>query len=141
MSDIFKEVLPAILQTKQHVITKDNERDYNPFVVNRALSFHYDCVMLVNEMNKLPDTDNLLQFQYLLNTIRSYKRPFQKWQKREDTDGLNAVKEYFGYSNEKAREAINILSDDQLNEIKRLTNKGGVNNAKSNRKSVGGDTR
>ena len=86
MADLFKDIVPAILQTKEEAITIDNEKDYNPFIVNRALSYHYDCILFANEMNKLPDTDKLLQFRYLLNTVRSYKRPFQKWQKREQTD-------------------------------------------------------
>jgi len=78
-------------------------------------------------MNMMPNTDKLLQYQYLLNTVRSYKRPFQKWQKREDIDGLEAVKEFYGYSNEKAKEALSILSNDQLDEIRKRLNKGGLN--------------
>lgn len=127
MADIFKDIVPAILQTKNEVVTSENERDYVPYIVNKSLSFHYDCVLYANEMNKVPNTDKLLQFQYLLNTIRSYKRPFQTWQKKVDIDGLEAVKEYYNYSNEKAKEALMILSDDQLNEIKRRLYKGGLN--------------
>lgn len=125
--DLFKDIIPSILQTKKTAITQENERDYVPFIVNRALSFHMDCVMQANQMNSLPATDNLLQYHYLLNTIRSYKRPFQKWQKREDDANLDAIKEYYGYSNEKAKEALRILNDDQLNEIKKTLNKGGLN--------------
>jgi hypothetical protein len=125
MADLFKDVVPAILQTKKKVITEENEKEYLPFMVNRALSYHYDCILHANEMNKLPDTDKLLQFHYLLNTIRSYKRPFQKWQKREDIDGIEAVKEYYNYSNEKAKEAMLVLSNDQIEFIKR--SKGGLN--------------
>lgn len=127
MTDLFKDIIPSIQQTKKIVITAENERQYVPYIVNRSISFHLDMVMPANQMNLLPDTDNLLQYHYLLNTIRSYKRPFQKWQKREDDANLDAIKEYYGYSNEKAKEALRILNDDQLNEIKKTLNKGGLN--------------
>lgn len=127
MADLFKDIIPSIQQTKKVVITSENEKDYNPYIVNRAISFHLDMVMPANQMNRMPNTDKLLQYHYLLNTVRSYKRPFQKWQKREDIDGLESVKEYYQYSNEKAKDALSILSNDQLDEIKRRLNKGGLN--------------
>jgi hypothetical protein len=140
MTDLFKDVIPSILQTKKHVVTSENESDYVPFVVNKALSFHYDCVMWANEMNLRPNTDGLLQFHYLINKVRGYRRPFQKWQKRETLENLELVKEYFNYSNEKAKEALNILSDDQIIEIRKRLNKGGLN-VKSRRTNRGDPTR
>lgn len=127
MIDLFKDIIPSIQQTKKVVITQENERDYVPFVVNRSISFHMDMVMPANQMNLQPSTDNLLQYHYLLNTVRAYKRPFQKWQKREIIENLEAIKEYFGYSNEKAKEALTILSNAQIEEIKKSLNKGGLN--------------
>ncbi len=127
MLDLFKDIIPSIHIKKKEVITAENERDYVPFVVNRSLSFHNDIVMYDNQMNLLPHTDNLLQYHYLLNTVRAYKRPFQKWQKRETIEDLDAVKEYFGYSNEKAKDALSILSNAQIEEIKKNLNKGGLN--------------
>lgn len=127
MSDLFKDIIPSIQQTKKVVVTEENERDYVPFVVNRSLSFHHDIVMFANEMNKLPNLDNILQYHYLLNTVRAFRRPFQKWQKRDTIENLDAVKEYYGYSNEKAKEALSILSDTQIEEIKKSLNKGGLN--------------
>jgi hypothetical protein len=125
MSDLFKEIIPSILQTKEYVL--ENEKDYVPFIVNRALSYHYDCAMYANEMNRLPNTDRKLQYDFYLNSIRGYRRPFQRWQKREEDDALEAVKEYYGYSNEKAKEALSILSDAQVDEIKKRLYKGGLN--------------
>jgi hypothetical protein len=84
-------------------------------------------VMAANEMNMNPSTDNLLQYHYLLNTVRAYKRPFQKWQKRDIVENLDAVKEYYNYSNEKAKDALSLLSDTQIEEIKKSLNKGGLN--------------
>lgn len=127
MPDLFKDIIPSIQQTKKVVITQENERDYVPFVVNRSLSFHNDIVMFANEMNKLPNLDGLLQYHYLLNTVRGYKRPFQKWQKRETIENLDAIKEYYNCSNDKAKEALSILSNAQIEEIKKNLNKGGLN--------------
>lgn len=127
MTDLFKDVIPSIQQTKKVVITAENERDYVPFVVNRSISFHLDMLMAANQMNMLPMTDSLLQYQYLLNTVRAYKRPFQKWQKRENIENLDIVKEYYNYSNEKAKEALSILSNAQIDQIKKNLNKGGLN--------------
>ena len=101
MTDLFKDIIPSILQTKKDVL--ETEKDYNAYVVNKALSFHYDCVLQANEMNRFPSTPGTLQYHYLLNSIRGYKRPFRPWQKRETIDDLETVKEYFGYSNEKAK--------------------------------------
>ena len=125
MTDLFKETIPSILQTKKHVITAENEGDYVPFVVNKAISFHQDCIFEVNVMNLMPNTDKLLQYHYLINRLRGYKRPFQKWLKRESIDDLACIKEYYGYSNEKAKDALRILNDEQLAEIRKRTDKGG----------------
>lgn len=124
MADLFKEIIPSILQTKKDVL--DNEKDYTPFVVNRALSYHMDCILYANQMNMNHGLSGGLQYQYFLNTIRPMKRKFQPWQKREVSKNLDCVKEYFGYSNEKAREALRILSNEQITFIKEKVDKGGV---------------
>ena len=136
MSDLFKDIIPSILQTKKDVL--ENEKDYVPFIVNKALSFHYDCILHANQMNLIPSMDSAMQYQYLLNSIRPWKRPYQKWLKPEKVENLECVKEYFGYSNEKAKAALEVLDDAQLDIIKKSLNKGGVN-GKSQR-SGGGKT-
>jgi hypothetical protein len=124
MADLFKEIIPSILQTKKDVL--DNEKDYKPFLVNRALSYHMDCILYANMMNLNPQLDGKLQYQYFLNTVRSMKRKFQPWQKQETIKDLECVKEFFGYSDEKAKEALRILSDEDITYIKEKTDKGGV---------------
>jgi hypothetical protein len=124
MADLFKEIIPSILQTKKDVL--DNEKDYKPFLVNRALSYHMDCILYANMMNLNPQLDGKLQYQYFLNTVRSMKRKFQPWQKQEAIKDLECVKEFFGYSDEKAKEALRILSDEDISYIKEKTDKGGV---------------
>jgi hypothetical protein len=115
MTDLFKEILPSILQTKKDVL--ENESDYKPFIINRSLSYHMDCILY------LPPK---LQYHYFLNTVRPMKRKFQSWQKQETIKNLDCVKEYFGYSNEKAKEALRILTDEQIAFIKEQLEKGGV---------------
>jgi hypothetical protein len=128
MPDLFKEIVPSILQTKKNVfVDEPDHKDYKAFVVNRALSFHMDCVLYANEMNLYPGLDPDMQFQYLLNSIRPMKRKFQPWQKSEVLKDIECVKQYFGYSNEKAKQAMRILSNEQIAEIKEKTNTGGVN--------------
>lgn len=124
MADVFKDIIPSILQTKKDVL--DQEKDYKPFLVNRALSYHLDCILYANQMNMSHNLDSKLQYQYLLNTIRPMKRKFQPWQKMLAVKDIDCVKEYFGYSNEKAKEALRILTDEQITLIKEKLEKGGV---------------
>ena len=127
MPDLFKEIIPSILTTKKSVINDEQDvKDYVPFVINRALSYHIDCVLYANEMNLHHELEKDLQYQYLLNSVRSMKRKFQPWQKSSADKDIECVKLYFGYSNEKAKEALRILNDEQIAEIRRKTDKGGT---------------
>jgi hypothetical protein len=127
MPDLFKEIIPSILQTGKSVLHDETAyKDYAPFVVNRALSYHMDCVLHVNEVNKIPNVDKDMQYQYLLNTIRPMKRKFAPWQKANKDKDIECVKLYFGYSDQKARDALLILTDEQIAEIRKRTDKGGV---------------
>jgi len=127
MADLFKEIVPSILQTKVNYLRDDVDlKEYSPFMVNRALSYHMDCVLYANEMNKHHYIDKDMQYQYLLNSIRPVKRKFQPWQKSSTDKDLECIKEYFGYSNQKAKEALLLLSAEQIAEIKIRTDKGGV---------------
>lgn len=125
--DLFKEIIPAILVTKEDLINSENEKEYVPYVVNRALSFHRDCIFYANQMNMLPNTDRFLQNQYLLNTVRAWRRPFQKWQKLEPDSDLDAISEYYGFSNDKAKDAFKLLTHEQIGDIKKRLDKGGLN--------------
>ena len=127
MADLFKEIVPSILQTKVNYLRDDVDlKEYSPFMANRALSYHMDCVLYANEMNKHHSIDKDMQYQYLLNSIRPVKRKFQPWQKSSTDKDLECIKEYFGYSNQKAKEALLLLSAEQIAEIKIRTDKGGV---------------
>lgn len=127
MPDLFKEIIPSILQTGKSVLETDQDyKDYNPYVVNRALSYHVDCILYVNQLNRWCDLDDDMQYNYLLNTIRPMKRKFQPWQKANRDKDIECVKLYFGYSNEKAKEALRILTDDQIAEIRKRTDRGGT---------------
>lgn len=100
------------------------EKHYPPYIVNKCLSHHMDTVMYANEMNLYPNLDKKLQYNFLINIVRSRKR-FSPWDKKEKMNDLEVVKQYYGYSNEKARQALNILTPDQIDFIKTKLNKGG----------------
>jgi len=112
----------SINYTKKDVM--EDEKTYNGFMVNRSLSYFPDTVVLANEMNKYHHLDNRLQYQFLINIIRKRKR-FSKWVKPELENDLELVKEYYGYSNEKARQVLSLLSPSQLQTIREKVNKGG----------------
>lgn len=119
------DFLNAINSTKEDLMADpDNEKKYVPFVVNRTLSYFPDTVHVANAMNQYHHLDKKLQFQFFLNIIRKRKR-FSKWAKPTEISDLDAVKEYYGYSNEKARQAIALLSADQITIIKNKVSKGG----------------
>ena len=127
MPDLFKEIIPSILQSGKSVLRDELDyRDYTPFVVNRALSNHIDCVLYANDLNRWPSLDKDMQYQYLLNSIRPMKRKFVPWNKASKDKDIECVKTYFGYSNQKATEALRILTDEQIAEIRKITDKGGV---------------
>jgi len=117
----------AILQSKQQlIIDQITEKEYVPFVVNRALSQHKDCVLFANEMNRRHDLDKKMQNDFLLNTVRSMKRPFAKWAKSEKNDDLQCVKLVFGLSDSKAHETMRLLSKEQIQQIKEEAQMGGL---------------
>jgi hypothetical protein len=120
------DFINAINQTKEDLfVDPQAAKDYSPFLVNRGLSYFHDTVVQANTMNQYASLPKEWQFRFLLNSIAKKKR-FSKWAKADKaTESLLLVQEYFGYSSEKAKEALRILSDEQLNEIKQKLNKGG----------------
>ena len=128
MSYELKEYLTAINFTKKNLMDSDDllwQKKYPAFIVNKILSGFQDCIMLVNEMNRNHFMDKDMQFQFLLNSIRSKKRysPFLRSSKLKD---LDVVKEYYGYNNEKAKVALDILTKDEVKLIKEKLFKGGT---------------
>ena len=128
MSYELKEYLNAINFTKKNLMDSDDllwQKKYPAFIVNKILSGFQDCIMLVNEMNRNHFVDKDMQFQFLLNSIRSKKRysPFLRSSKLKD---LDVIKEYYGYSNDKAKTALDILTKDEVKLIKEKLFKGGT---------------
>ena len=120
------DVLNSINYTKENLFEDPQSfKEYSAFMVNRGLSYFPDTILYANEMNQWPQIDKDMQYQYFLNSIRPMKRKFQPWQKSKNDENIDCVKTYFGYSNQKAKEALRILTDEQIAEIKRKTDKGG----------------
>ena len=123
--------LKAISSKKKNNIMKEDPQsigDYIPYVINKNLSQHVDCVMFVNEMNLRPYCDVELQFDYFINSLRERKRKAHKWLVSESFDDIEVVKEYYGYSDAKAKIALSLLNDDELVYIKQRLDKGGFRN-------------
>lgn len=126
MPELFKEILPSILVTKKSVIRdKIDEKSYLPWIVNRALAHHVDCVPFVNELNINHSMDRDMQYVFYMSAIRSMKRRYQPWKKAEKDENIKMLIKCFGYTYDKARIALTILSEAQLSEIKEKTNTGG----------------
>lgn len=119
------DYLNSINLTKKDIMVDDiAEKDYNGFMVNRGLSYFADTVIIANEMNRYHHLDKKLQYHFFINMIRKRKR-FSKWAKAQSESEIDAVKEYYGYSNEKARQAMTLLSPEQITNIKNKVSKGG----------------
>ena len=119
------EYVNAINYTKKNIMIDDvAEKAYAPYMVNRQLSYFPDTVLAANEMNRCHHVDNRLQFDFFINIIRKRKR-FSKWFKPEQISDLDAVKIYYGYSNEKARQVLPLLSSEQINGLKKKVSQGG----------------
>ena len=126
MSNPF-DYVNSILQNKKNLIIDElTEKEYQPFLVNRTLSYHKDCILYANEMNRRHLTDKKMQYDFFLNTIRSQKRPFAKWVKSEKSDNLECIKQVFGLSDQKARDAMRLLSNEQIQQLKEQTDTGGL---------------
>ena len=119
------DYLNSINDTKQDIMeSEEDERSYVPFVINRSLSYFADTVGLANVINQHHHIDKKLQYHFLINIIRKRKR-FSKWIKPDLVSDMDVVKQYYGYSNEKARQVLHLLSPEQIEELRKKVSKGG----------------
>jgi|TARA_B110000881_G_C18222012_1_gene339446 hypothetical protein len=117
------ELIKSISNSKKDIL--ENEKDYNAFMVNRGLSYFPDTVIYANEMNKYHHLDGDLQYQFLINIVRKRNR-FSKWNKSTESDDIKIIKDFYGYSNEKARDVLPLLSSKNLNIIRNRIQHGGI---------------
>jgi len=122
-----KDWLNSINFTKENLIEEDPnvKKDYPPYIVNRCLSGHIDCIMFANEMNMNAHLDKDMQYSFFINTLRKRKR-FSPWLRKDKVKDLECIKQYYGYSNEKASQALKILTKQQLDFIKQRLDTGGT---------------
>ena len=119
------DYLKSINSTKKNIMVDDvTEKEYSPFIINRGLSFFPDTVLYANEMNLKHNLDHRLQYDFLINIIKKKKR-FSKWVKPQEVADIEVIKEYYGYSDEKAKSVIQLLNDEQIEELKQRIYKGG----------------
>ena len=121
-----KAWLNSINFNKENLIKEDPDivKQYPPFIVNKCLAGHIDTILFANEMNKYHHLDKDMQYSFLLNSLRKRKR-FSPWLRKDKIEDLECVKTYYGYSNEKAQQALKILTPEQLNYIKKKLDLGG----------------
>ena len=121
-----KDWLNSINFTKENIIEDPSEiKNYPPYIINRCLSGHLDCIMFANEMNKYYFLDKDMQYSFYLNTLRKKKR-FSPWLRKDKVTDLEIIKQYYGYSNEKASNALKILTPEQIKFIKKRLDVGGM---------------
>lgn len=122
-----KDYLNSINQSKKNILDDDKiaESEYPPYIVNRCLSSFLDTILYANEMNKNSHLEKKLQYDFYINSLKPRKR-FSPWLKKQTLENLELVKEYYGYSHNKALEALRILTTQQLEVIKKALNKGGT---------------
>jgi len=122
-----KDWLNSVNFTKDDLTEEDPDciKEYTPYIVNRCLSGHIDTVLYANEMNKYPNLDKDMQYQFFLNSLRKRKR-FSPWLRKDKVENLNIIKRYYGYSNEKALQALRLLTNEQLDYIKKRLETGGM---------------
>jgi hypothetical protein len=122
-----KDYLYSINQSKKNILKDDPEveRKYPPFIVNKCLSSFIDSILYANEMNKNTHLDKRLQYDFFINSLKPRKR-FTPWLRKETLEEIELVKQYYGYSHNKALEAVRILTKEDLNYIRKILNKGGI---------------
>ena len=121
------DFINAIHYSKDNLIVDDwSEKQYNPFIINKGLSYGHDTVIPANEMNSRPHLEKKMQFSFLINTIRPRKR-FNKWIKADKLESIEVIKEYYGYSTEKARQVLLLFDDSKLDYLRTKLIKGGRN--------------
>lgn len=124
------DFINAINYSKDDLIVDDwSEKQYAPYLVNRGLSFGPDTVIAANEMNSRPHLDKKLQYQFLINSVRPKKR-YNKWLKATQIESIEVIKQYYGYSTEKARQVITLFDQSTIKTLKQKLEKGGVRNDK-----------
>jgi hypothetical protein len=126
MSNPFDYVNQIMQGKKNLIIDETTEKEYNPFLTNRSLSYHFDCILFANEMNQRSHLDKKMQNDFFINTIRSKKRSFVKWAKPEENENLECIKKTFGCSNQKALEILRLLNHEQIQQLKEQTDIGGL---------------
>ena len=125
MSEL-KDWLNSINHTKVNLLEEDPDsvKKYPPYIINRCMSGHIDAILFANEMNQHPNLDKDMQYSFYLNTLRKRKR-FSPWLKKEQVDDLDLIKKHYGYSNEKARIALTLLTKSQLEFLRKTHDMGG----------------
>lgn len=134
--DLWKDLVPNLLKGKEKLEFEDINKEYNPWIINQAMSYYMDTILFAAEMNKYPSLSKQMQYDFYFNAIKKRSRQYSPWLKKEKHEDLELAKRYFNVSIKKAKDIINILTEEQLDMIRDEMDTGGVNeNGKSTRKA------
>lgn len=129
------DYINVILTKKTGILPQETQEStfagYSPFLANRSLSFHKDCVLWANEMNIRHSIPREMQYQFLYNTVTAARRPFSKWPSAKEDEKIEFVSEHFKVNRIRAREMARLISDEEIADIKTHTYKGGVEEGRS----------
>jgi hypothetical protein len=128
MAKAFDYVNEILKDKKDLIVDEESEKEYVPFLANRALSYHYDTVLYANEMNIRHHLDKKLQNHFFINIVRSKKRPRVKWAKSDKDENIQYIKRAYGLSDSKAIDALRLLTQEQIQKLKEYTETGGLRN-------------
>lgn len=123
---IIWDFVNAIMQNKKQLLNHDSEKEYIPYLINKALSYHRDCIFYANEMNSRSYLGKNMQNDFYLNAVSARKRPFIKWSKQLDDVNVEVVKIFYDCSTRQAREILSLMDDDEIESIKQKIDKGGL---------------
>lgn len=119
------DFINSINHTKENLIVDEwSEKQYNPYVVNKGMSYSHDTVIPANEMNSRPHLDKAMQYEFLLGIVRKKKR-FNKWLKPVKRESIDIIKEYYGYNTRKAEQVLDLFDDSTMLKLKQKVIKGG----------------
>lgn len=127
MASVLGELLKSINKTKENLLQKNElyVREYQPFVINRTLSYFKDTIFFVNEINQFQDLDNKMQYDFLLNSIRARSR-FKKWDKKKQYENVSVIMEYYNYSTKEAERVHELFDKNKIEQMKKELYKGGT---------------
>lgn len=105
------------INDKTNILDDGDIKQYIPYIVNKALSYHLDAILFSNEMNQYSSIPPECQYAFYFNALPKRKR-FAKWAKKDSTEDIDLIKRYYDVSESKAYEMMDLFSKKEIEYIK-----------------------